>query len=140
MDNKYWITIIIDTSRILLGYNFQNIALLINIHRWELILKVSGTINNGLTITEDSNQSNLPFCKRKIVLINIFVFLGILTLYLLNFLRISQFELLFFLFQGLTVNMFLLVLFYVRIYRYFKAYNLGSLVKYQQIYQKEDVT
>jgi hypothetical protein len=122
--------IVIDIARILFGYNFQNMALLINIHRWELILKISGTILNGLTITKHLNESDLPFSKRKIVLINIFVFLGIMGLYILNLLKIRQFELYFFLFQGLTVNFFLLILFYLRIYRYFKAYNFGLLEKY----------
>ena len=130
--------IVIDIARILFGYNFQNMALLINIHRWELILKVSGTIQNGLTITKHLNEIDLPFCKRKIVLINIFVFLGILTLYILNLLKIWQFELYFFLFQGLTVNIFLLIMFYLRIYRTFKSYNIGLLEKYQQVYHEED--
>jgi phosphoglycerol transferase MdoB-like AlkP superfamily enzyme len=132
--------IAIDISRILLGYNFQNIALLVNIHRWELILKASGTIQNGLTISKQLNENELPFSKRKIVFINYFVFIGILTLYLLNLMKITQFELLFFLFQGLTVNIFLLILFYMRIYRYFKAFNIELLVKYKEVYHEEDAT
>ena len=64
------------TSRILIGYTLQNIAFLINIYRWELILKVAGTIKNGLTITEDSNESELPLYRRRVVQVNVFVSVG----------------------------------------------------------------
>jgi hypothetical protein len=37
-----------------LGFYIQKVALLANIHRWELILKVSGAIKKGLTISNDS--------------------------------------------------------------------------------------
>ena len=57
MQNENVISKVIDTSRILIGYNLQNIALLINIYRWELILKVAGTIKNSLTVSEDANES-----------------------------------------------------------------------------------
>jgi hypothetical protein len=78
---------VIDTSRILIGYNLQNIALLINIYRWELILKVAGTIKSGLTISENPNESSLPFYQRKIVLVNILVPVGSLILYILSILK-----------------------------------------------------
>jgi hypothetical protein len=35
--------------------------------------------------------------------------------------------------------MLFVTLFYIRIYRYFKAYNIGLILKYQQIYLKEDI-
>ncbi len=89
---------VIDTSRILIGYNLQNIALLINIYRWELILKVAGTIKSGLTVSENTNESSSPFYQRKIVLVNILVPFGSLILYILSILKNPEFKLLFFLF------------------------------------------
>ena len=139
MQNENVISKVIDTSRILIGYNLQNIALLINIYRWELILKVAGTIKNGLTVSEDPNESSLPFYQRKIVLVNILAPLASLILYILSIVKNPQFKLLFFLFQGLTINLLFITFFYIRIYRYFKAYNLGLIEKYQTIYQKEDI-
>ena len=139
MQNENVISKVIDTSRILIGYNLQNIALLINIYRWELILKVAGTIKNGLTVSEDPNESSLPFYQSKIVLVNILAPLASLILYILSIVKNPQFKLLFFLFQGLTINLLFITFFYIRIYRYFKAYNLGLLEKYQTIYQKEDI-
>ena len=57
----------------------------------------------------------------------------------MSILKLEIFKLLFCLYQGLTVNLLLILLSYVRIYRYFKAYNIGLILKYQQIYLKEDI-
>lgn len=40
--------------KILIALNCQNIAFLTNIHRWELILLVNGTISHGLTISKSN--------------------------------------------------------------------------------------
>jgi hypothetical protein len=128
------------TLRILIGYSLQNIACLVNIYRWELILKAANALKNGLTINEDSNESQIPFYRRKIAIVNIIVFLVTFSMYIVCLLDIPESELLFFLFQGLTINMLTLTLSYVRIYQYFKAYNIRLLEKYQQIYLKEDKT
>ena len=134
------ITRIIMTSRILIGYTLQNIAFLINIYRWELILKVAGTIKNGLTITEDSNESELPLYRRRVVQVNVFVSLGTVSMYILSIMEVSYFNLLFFLFQSLTINLLIITPSYVRIFRYFKAYNIGLLEKYKTIYLKDDIS
>ena len=73
------------------------------------------------------------------MLVNIFVSLGTLSLYIISILKLAIFKLLFCLYQGFTVNLLLVLLSYVRIYRYFKAYNIGLIEKYQSIYLKEDI-
>ena len=128
------------TSRILIGYTLQNIAFLINIYRWELILKVAGTIKNGLTITEHSNESELPLYRRRVVQVNVFVSLGTVSMYILSIMELSYFNLLFCLFQSLTINLLIITPSYVRIFRYFKAYNIGLLEKYKTIYLKDDIS
>ena len=128
------------TSRILIGYTLQNIAFLINIYRWELILKVAGTIKNGLTITEHSNESELPLYRRRIVQVNLFVSLVTVSMYILSIMELSYFFLLFFLFQSLTINLLIITSSYFRIFRYFKAYNIGLLEKYKAIYLKDDIS
>ena len=74
------------------------------------------------------------------VLVSTLVSLGTLCIYIVGILDKPEFELLFFLFQGLTVNFLIIILSYIRVYRYFKAYNIGLIEKYKQIYLKEDIT
>ena len=74
------------------------------------------------------------------VLVISLVSLGTLSIYILSILDKPEFALLFFLFQGLTINFFIIILSYIRVYRYFKAYNISLIEKYKQIYLKEDIT
>ena len=74
------------------------------------------------------------------VLVISLVSLGTLSIYILSLLDKPEFALLFFLFQGLAINFFIIILSYIRVYRYFKAYNISLIEKYKQIYLKEDIT
>jgi len=47
--------LIINTCILFIGLFLEKIALLTNIYRWELILKVSGAIKSGVTISKNSD-------------------------------------------------------------------------------------